>query len=239
LTFDEADDYAPIWTQDGERIYFASEREGELGNIFWKAANGTGEKEQLISEPNRFISPACLSSDGKMLLIRETGNMGNDIGMISMGGDSAKKILFQEKYDESDLQISPDGRWMAYTSAEHGPNEIFVCSFPDVSKGKWKISTDGGNSPLWSPNGRELFYRNGDAVIAVAVETKPTFKYGRPALLFSGTFYSTNSLQIVSTMWDISPDGKRFLMIKPSEAPRKITIVLNWFEELKERVPLD
>jgi hypothetical protein len=112
-----------------------------------------------------------------------------------------------------------------------------------VDSGKWQVSMGGGEDPLWSPDGRELFYRNGNSVIAVDVQTEPTFKVGKPKILFQRAYFASRY-----HMWDLSPDGKRFLMIKqstitddePTSAiPRKINIVLNWFEELKERVPIE
>ncbi len=137
---------------------------------------------------------------------------------------------------------------MAYQSDESGKGEIYVRSFPDVNKGKWQVSSGGGNSPLWSPDGRELFYRSGDATMAVEVQTEPTFKRGNPKILFKGTYLSSTEQKVTMTAWDISPDGKRFLMIKPpgstgaaptAAAPQpKINIVVNWFEELKQRVPV-
>ena len=138
--------------------------------------------------------------------------------------------------------ISPDGRWMAYSSNEFGKGEVYVRPFPDVnSGGRWQVSTSGGTSPLWSPDGRELFYRNGDTTMAVEVETESTFKSGKPQTLFRGFQNSPYAI------WDIHPDGSRFLMIKEStvdtsteDTPRpKITVVTNWFEELKERVPAE
>ncbi len=93
-----------------------------------------------------------------------------------MEGDHKWKPLLQEKYVELQPEISPDGRWMAYTSDESGKYEIYVRPFPEVNKGRWQVSTSGGDTPLWSPNGRELFYRNGDSVVAVAVEAGQTFK---------------------------------------------------------------
>jgi dipeptidyl aminopeptidase/acylaminoacyl peptidase len=147
-------------------------------------------------------------------------------------------------------RISPDGRWMVYTSNESGQNEIYVRQFPNVEGGgRWQISTDGGDSALWLPDGREMFYRNGDTVMAVAVRTEPTFNAETPKSLFRGAYVSPN-LTMGSTQinpWDISPDGKRFLMLKEAqhteeipaaEARRKINIVSNWFEELKQRAPV-
>jgi Tol biopolymer transport system component len=237
LTFDKAGNNAAVWTSDSKRIIVSCDRERKIGSVYSMAANGTGEIEQLVSDPNQTPRPWSLSKDGKILLMLEVGANGNDIGMLSMEGDHARKLLLGGKYDESDPQISPDGRWMAYTSNEWGLNDVFVCTLPEVEKGRWQISTNGGNSPLWSRNGKELYYRNGDAVLAVAVETEPSFKLGEPKNLFSGTYYSTDILQISHTPWDIDRSGKRFLMIKsPAEIPRKINVVLNWIEELKQKV---
>ena len=171
--------------------------------------------------------------------------MGFDIGMMSMEGDHARKLLLQEKYIEIQPKISPDGRWIAYTSDASGWSEVYVRSFPDVDRGKWQVSTSGGNSPLWAPNGQELlFLSNENSVMAVAVETGPKFSHGTPKSLFR----SSNVLVSLTsgTPWDISPDGRRFLMLKPVAStgaapaaigPRQINIVLNWFEELRQKVP--
>ena len=173
--------------------------------------------------------------------------------MLSMEGKREIKGLLQEKHAELEPQISPDGRYVAYQSDESGKGEIYVRSFPDVNKGKWQVSSNGGGSPLWSPDGRELFYRSGDATMAVEVETEPTFKRGNPKTIFKGMYSSSTLPKGTTTPWDISPDSKKFLMIKPSGVPAggstaeklatapprpKINIVLNWFEELKQRVPV-
>jgi serine/threonine-protein kinase len=249
LTFDKADDSGPIWTPDGKRIVFHSRRGGVLGGVYWKSADGIGEDELLASKPDRPIYPGSFSPDGKILAVTEISlaPLGVDIGMLSMEGRREIKGLIQEKYNEDQPQISPNGRYVAYQSDDSGKGEIYVCSLPDVNKGKWQVSSSGGGSPLWSPDGRELFYRSGDATMAVDIETEPTFKRGNPKTLFRGTYLSDTFLTIVKTPWDIHPNGKKFLMIKPATStgaaptaalPRKINIVLNWFEELKARVPV-
>ena len=167
-----------------------------------------------------------------------------DIWVLSMEGDRVQKPLLQhEGYKEAQPKISPDGRWMAYTSDESGQNEIYVRPFPEVNKGRWQVSTSGGGWPLWSPNGRELFYLSNDSAMAVSVETGPTLSFGTPKTLFRSTYLGSSSTG--GTLWDISPDGKRFLLVKdaaangkPTEFPRKINIVVNWFEELRQRVPV-
>jgi hypothetical protein len=129
---------------------------------------------------------------------------------------------------------------MAYASNESGKFEIYVRPFPEVNKGKWPVSTDGGDSPLWSPDGREMFYRSGDSFMAVEVETEPTFRPAKPKVLFKRTYFSVGAA-ITHAIWDISPDGKRFLMIKEigsaASGLRRISVVLNWTEELKQRAP--
>jgi Tol biopolymer transport system component len=242
LTFREGEDIWPLWTPDGQRIVYQSG-----ADINWKAADGSGEVEKLASWPNA-PGPFTWSKDGKILLTWELNLSGlqSDIGMMSMEGDHARKPLLQEKYCEDHPQISPDGRWLAYASNESGQSEVYVRPFPEINKGRWPISTSGGSGPLWSPDGKELFYRNGESVMAVPVETGPLFKAGKVKELFRGNYVSTNVGSIILPMWDISPDGKRFLMMKqpgstgaaPTTAVlRKINIILNWSEELKQRVP--
>ena len=172
--------------------------------------------------------------------------------MLSIQGDRERIPLLNQEHFETEPCVSPDGRWMAYQSDESGRIEIYVRTFPDMNNGRWQVSTNGGNSPLWSPNGQELYYRSGDTTMAVAVETEPTFIPENPEVLFRGT-YSSGVVNQNNTQWDISPDGKRFLIIKdtmntgsefkveesePTD-PRKITIVLNWDKVLKEKVPAD
>ena len=169
-----------------------------------------------------------------------------NISAVSMEGDRELHTLLQTNFLETQPRISPDGKWIAYMSDESGRFEIYVHPFPDVDKGKRQVSTSGGREPKWSADGRELFYRNGDEIMAVSLRTEPALSLETPAVLFRGVFdfarYDQNS------MWDVQPDGKRFLMIKPAEMLDdesatepwgKINIVLNWFEELKERVPVE
>ena len=247
LTFEGKDNIMPVWAPDGKRIAFVSIGRGIDGNVsgvYWKAANGTGQDMQISWTGGKGFTPYCWSRDGKSLVGAEYPAMDiSHIGMLSLEGDHILKTLVQQARSQLSPKISPDGRWMAYASNESGRDEIYVRPFPDASKGCWEVSTSGGGAPLWSPDGRELFYLNGDAVMSITVKTEPSFEMvGTPQVLFRGLFVGPYLGE--GTPWDISHDGRRFLMIKPPTptasaggGPRKINIVLNWFEELKQRVP--
>src|SRR5262249_11970123 len=157
--------------------------------------------------------------------------------MLRLEGDRKPRPFSQTSSNDGAAMFSPDGHWLAYESNEPGRHEIYVRPFPRPG-GKGQVSTEGGTEPGWARNGRELFYRNGDKMMAVAIETKPAFAAAKPRLLFEG-HYETGLYPFLAN-YDVSPDGQRFLMIKASEqesAARHINVVQNWFEELKERVP--
>jgi serine/threonine protein kinase len=244
LTFDEGSAY-PLWTPDSKRIAFSSTRSMLLGDVYWKAADGTGEEEKLATAPNRGLYPWSWSSDGTTVVLMDQASsgeagpgLGSHIGALSIEGDRKYRPLLQEKFYETHPQISPNGEWIAYASGDvYYQSKIYVRPFPEMNKGKWEVSTDGGVDPLWSHDGRELFYRNGSSVFAVDVQEEPTFKVGKTRLLFQKAYSSG-----IGHIWDLSPDGKRFLMMKDADAPevpRKINVVVNWLEELKERAPVD
>ncbi len=130
-------------------------------------------------------------------------------------------------------EISPNGKWMAYQSDESDQWEIYVRPFPEVNEGKWKVSNNGGSEPGWAPDGRELFYRDGDRMMVVPIRTEPSFSSGIPKVVFEGSYLAGGSRQ-----YDVSSDGQRFLMIKEggeegNELTTKIVVVQNWSEELE------
>lgn len=243
LTFEKSAELRPVWTPDSKQIIFMSRRNGY---IYRKASDGTGEEEKLFSVSNAKVYPYCTTKDGKLLLTEETLGRGEwQIGAYSMEGNRERKpVLESPDYNVEFPSISPNGKWLAYESSETAKGDIFVRPFPDVNKGQWQISTNGGSCPIWSPDGRELFYLSEDdiAVTAIDVRTEGGFSPGIPRKLFSRNPYlESNS----GAPWDIHPDGKRFLMLRKagtagstSDPWRKITIVLNWTEELKQRVPV-
>jgi len=243
LTFEGNNNLAPVWTPDGKRLAFNSNKEGS-NNIFWQLADGSGGLERLTNS-EYLQAPSSWSPDGQVLAFFEVNPATQrDIWVLRMGEPSAGsgqvgkvQPFLRTRFDEAVPRFSPDGRWLAYISNESGRYEIYVQPFPGPG-GKWQISTEGGTEPVWNRNGRELFYRSGDKMMAVEIATQPGFAAGKPRMLFEGR-YELAPFPISN--YDVSPDGQRFLMLKPTEqtqvAPTQINVVLNWFEELKQKVP--
>jgi Tol biopolymer transport system component len=237
FTFEGNVNYGTAWTHDGKRIAFYSDKEGPL-NIFWQLADGSGGLERLTTSDNIHV-PSSFSPDGQLLAFIEVNpTTGWDIWVLRLGDRKAQPFL-RTPFLESAPRFSPDGRWLAYVSNESGRFEIYVQPYPGPG-GKWQISTEGGTEPVWNPNGRELFYRSGDKMMGAGITTQPSFTVGKPRILFEGK-YVLNPPPNTFPYYDVSPDGQRFLMLKPPEqaqaAPTQINVVLNWFEELKRRVP--
>jgi eukaryotic-like serine/threonine-protein kinase len=235
LTFQGSLNLTGGWTPDGKRIAFLSNEEGS-GNIFWQLADGSGGPERLNT--GEYVQvPASWSPDGRLLAFVEVNPAtGRDIWVLRLG-DRKPQPFLRTPFNETAPRFSPDGRWLAYVSDESGSNEIYVQPYPGPS-GKWQISTEGGTEPVWNRNGRELFYRSGDRMMAVDIAAQASFVAGKPKVLFEGPYQPTPT---TAPNYDVSHDGRRFLMLKLSEqaqaAPTQINVVLNWFEELKRRVP--
>jgi len=143
--------------------------------------------------------------------------------------------FIQTQYNERGPAFSPDGKWLAYSSDESGRYEIYVQAYPG-SGGKYQISTEGGNEPVWNPNGKELFYLNANKIMAVKVVSQPTFSASEVRVLLEG-LYTGTARGGESPTYGVSPDGQRFLVHKQGGEATQINVVLNWFEELKSRVP--
>jgi serine/threonine protein kinase/Tol biopolymer transport system component len=242
LTFGGTLNELPAWSPDGKRIAFTSNREGPE-NIFWQLADGSGGLERLTTG-KLDQAPRSFSPNGQLLaFVERDPNTGFDIWVLRMSDPSAgsgqgrkAQPFLNTPFTESAPNFSPDGHWLAYVSDESGRMEIYIQPYPGP-RGKYQIPTDDGREPVWNPNGRELFYRSGDKMMAVDIMRRPSFTVGKPRMLFQGVYLRAFGVQ---PMYDVSPDGQRFLMIKPSEQPISLTqivVVQNWFEELKQIVP--
>jgi serine/threonine protein kinase/Tol biopolymer transport system component len=234
LTLDGLDHYQPAWTPDGKRVTYASNTMGYF-DLWQKPADGSEQAALQLTEKKDLSSPRY-SPDGKWLLFNTSQGDNNfgDIRGLRPGIDTMAVPLVSSKFTENDPEVSPDGRWLAYSSNESNAFEIYVVPFPNTHAGKWVVSNHGGTEPRWSHSGGELFYRDGAGnLISVQVQTNPTFSIGRATALFSTRQYSSD----FSPSYAVSPDDRRFLMIRPLTTGGfdKLIVVDNWFEELKAK----
>jgi serine/threonine-protein kinase len=247
LTFDPGNNRGVVFSPDSRRIAF-SRQLGDTEEIYWQAADGSGSPEALTDGSGMPMHPMDFTADGATLLYAKS-NLPRDIYTIPVAGPAGPGTpLLAGPASEGSPTVSPDGRWLAYSSDETGSLEIYVRPFPDVDAGRWQVSTRGGIHPQWSRDGSELLYlevRAPDvAMLAVSIEPGPTFRPGIPTELFAGPYFYGAAVA-APDVYDVSSDGQRFLMIKQLEAPDEeqaqpeIVIVENWFEELKRLVPVE
>jgi len=245
LTFDPGVDYSPIWTPDGEHVVFHSSRDGPF-NLYRRRADGTDEVERLTTSPAD-QRPSGFTPNGSTLLFAQVDSVtGLDLWSISMEGGSTPVPLMREAFSETQLSISPSGGFIAYESSELGYPEIFVRSFPDLGGRRMVSTLDIGpmqgitnsdpreaRSPVWSQDGREIFYRSGQAVLRVPVSAEGNLAPGTPEVLFEGPWIVASQ----GRQYDVSSDGQRFLMIRfDGASPDDLVVVENWFEELRQRM---
>jgi len=231
-----------LWTPDGKGIVIQFWRAGK-GNIYWLAADGSTALERLTTGDCHQV-PGSFTPDGATLAFVELcPNTGWDINLLNMKSRQVTPFL-NTKANESYPEVSPDGRWMAYVSDESGREEVYVRPFPGPG-GKQQISSDGGGNPIWSRDGKQLFYLSvgdiGDSDYGcwmVDVRTDGILLAGKPRLLFKTKQFAVGR---PTRTWDVSRDGQRFLMAKFGERePHPVTeliVVQNWFEELKRLAP--
>jgi serine/threonine-protein kinase len=242
VTSDPGFDGFPVWTPDGRRVIFSSDRAGAR-NLFWQAADGTGAAERLSESPNQQDSTA-VSPDGRRLIFNEQSpKTGADVMEIQLDGTRPVRPLVQSSFVERNGVVSPDGRWLAYEANDSGRFEISVRPFPDVNSGRWPVSTTGGTRPLWSRSGQELFYVSpSGALMRVGVESGPSWAATTPTLLIKEGYFTVPGDNYGRT-YDVAAAGQRFLMIKEGQGsdltdpPPSLIVVQHWVEELKRLVP--
>jgi serine/threonine protein kinase/Tol biopolymer transport system component len=222
----------PVWTPDGRQLVFTK---GGPDDIYVKSFDGSGVEERLLGGVSGGSRPFSWSPDGRFLsFVSVSPATANDIMVVDRQNKTEARPFLKTQFGEGAPMFSPDGRWIAYASNKSGRNEIYMRPFPGPGE-EWTISTEGGAEPVWARNTGELFYRQGDAMMSVEVNTSPTLVVGKPHRVFEGRYATSGALY---ANYDVTPDGKRLLMVKGSvqEAPAQINLVLNWLEEVKRLV---
>ena len=225
VTF-ENDSRDPFWMPDGKQVVYSSLRGSDWG-LYRKAADGTGGEQKLF-DSKYWILASSFSSDGaSMAFVQRDPSTASDVWIYPLNKGGNPHPFLKTPFDEWFPQFSPDGRFVAYESNESGRPEIYVQSFSGP-EGKWQISTDGGARPVWPRKDNEIFYANGNKLMAVPVQTTPRFSAGTPHVLFEGDFYASGHY------YDATPDGKQFFFIKGAghtTSVSQIDLVLNWTSE--------
>jgi serine/threonine-protein kinase len=234
------ENFAGAWSNDGKWVAFS--RGVPVSNIYRRSTDGSEIEERLSTSPVT-QQPESWSPDGTSLAYTEFDPVsGSDISIMTIpapnaakggtpGSAFATRPFVKTRFSEGNARFSPDGRWLAYDSNESGRFEVYVRAFPEGVR-KWPVSTEGGIFPVWSPSGREIFYRSTSGMMmAAAVDGSSDFRVDRPRVLFDAAAYENT--------FGVSLDGKRFLMmplIAPEAAPTQVHLVLNWLDELRQRV---
>jgi serine/threonine-protein kinase len=241
FTFDPEVDQNPVWTADGRRVIFSSQRVDGVRALFWQAADGRGSAE-LLSNAEWSRVPTSVSPDDRYVLFSEQAAT-RDIAMLDLRTRRVE-FLVRTPFNDSNAEVSPDGRWLAYDSNESGTDEVYVRRFPDIDAGRWQVTTGGGNRAKWARNGRELFYLNRtNELMAASVSGGYAWEVGRPTKILDARYFY-GEVNNTFPPYDVSPDGTRFLMMKvvdgaeQSARPVDIIVVRNWFEELRRLAPL-
>jgi Tol biopolymer transport system component len=238
LTYGPSIEINPVWI-DNNTVVYSSNRSGRF-NLYSQAADGTGMAKLLTeSASSKFAS--TIARNGTAIVGHHDGPTVYDIALFPIplsGQPPPAESLVKTPSFEFNADLSPNGRYLAYQSNESGPFQVIVRPFPRIDDGKWTISTAGGSSPVWSRDGKELFYRDeSDRMVAVPVDTSgATLTWGPAQPLFDIQASTT----VPERSYDVSADGRRFLFVKEDTRTQtpNIVVVLDWLEELKAKVPV-
>ena len=228
----------PVWSPDGRSLLFTSGSSVRRGFVLRKPADGTGVMDTVLRLA-RGLTEVVLTPDSTTFLVRLTAPGSRDIVRAQRGRDTAVPLVASPTCQEFGPALSPDAKWLAYASNESGRYEVYVRPYPDVNAGRWQVSQAGGLTPVWSRNGRELFYLDGAGMlVSAAVLPGATFTLGAQAALFNTSGYASNA---ISLYYDVSPDGQRFLMLRPpvtAAISGKVELVqiTNWAAEVRSKL---
>jgi len=240
-------DMAPTWSPDGRVLVFTRGHLHGGTALMWMPADASAEPQKLYEFPKGFVAARSWSRDAKQLVLGEYELEREKLQVRILPlrytpASSARGPVLEAAGQPITLanasgqawqaMLSPDARWVAYTSDESGRSEVYVRA-AEPGGGRWQVSSEGGLQPHWSANGKELYYRIGDTMMVASVATQPTFSSGRPRVLFEGSFLPGGAVND----YDLTPDGAEFLMLRDDSAHRGLTeykVILNWFQELKK-----
>ncbi len=238
LTFEGSLNYRPAWMPDGRTLSFMSNREAGKTYMYSTKADGSGVpwREHPAATDTVQIDEVVWLEDGRYVIYRAGVVEGYRNILALRLSDSTRLPLVVNRFDAYGPAISPDGRWLAYISAESGQEEIYVRPFPAADEARWAVSTAGGTQPVWANDGRELFYIDGKGMlVAVEVTASDGFAVGRQLELFSLEPYSIAPFH---QSYAVTPDDQSFILLREAGAGRSpdLVVVLNWFEEVKKRM---
>ena len=208
------------------------------GFVLRKPSDGTGVMDTVLRSA-RGINEVVLTPESTTVLVRFTSPGSRDIAQAQIGRDTVVPLVASPAYQEIGPALSPDGKWLAYASNESGRYEVYVRPYPNVNAGRWQLSQAGGLTPVWSRNGRELFYLDGAGMlVSAAVLPGATFKLGTQTPLFNTNGYASN---VVSLFYDVSPDAQRFLLLRPpvtvaTGSKVELVQITNWAAEVRAKL---
>jgi len=221
----------PEWSADGRRVIYTSTRSGKAG-VWWQPIDGSAPAEQLLASDAEPVREAVLTPDGRSFVYRvDASQTKRDIWMKALDGKQPPVPLLKSPNDEKQPRVSPDGRWMLYISDESGREEVYVRSLLPGG-GRALVSVNGGGEPLWAPDGRHAYYRTSDQVWEATLAFAPAPRVTVRRQLFRGP-YATDAFH---ANYDVTPDGRGFVMVKPVGENRRVLIVVNWVRELRRRI---
>jgi len=239
ITFDPASEWTASWSPDGSRLAFASAGRGnQPQQIYQKSSSGVGVDELVATDGGPSL-PAQWSPDNKFIVFSRAqgGGSGTDMWLLPLTGERKPRPFLQTPFDKIHTRISPDARWIAYTTNESGSFQVVVQSFPDPNGGKWQISADGGVEPKWRHDGKELYYLALDGkLMSVPIKADRTFGAGRPVPLFQTVLTVNRTRPDRDRRYDVTHDGQRFLIVTPGNRSGvvPVTVVVNWPSAFKK-----
>jgi serine/threonine-protein kinase len=216
---------SPVWSRNGEFVAYSGP--GPQGpDIYQRRADGS-EAEQLLASFPGDQDIADFAPDGRLVVINYSDI--SNIDIVTPGAKAVAEPYLHEAWHDYEASLSPDGKWLAYTSRETGNDEVYVRAYP-TAKGKWQLSQGGGSAPRWASDGRTLFYIRDDSLLATTVRSGTSFEVGARRWAVRWPYE-----QAFATMYDVSPDGKRFAVVSFPDVGA-VTVATNWFTELRERL---